>query len=149
MVGRRRERGNAMLEFAIGSGVFLALFAGTFQFGFTFFRYNTLYNAIRNGAQYASLKAYDSNTATPSSAFRTAVQNMVVYGTSTPAGGTARLVPGLNPTDVTVAVTFQSGVPREVTVGVSSYTINAVFQTYNFTNKPRMTFPYLGIYSPP
>ena len=31
-----------MLEFAIGSGVLLAAFTATFQFGFTFLQYNNL-----------------------------------------------------------------------------------------------------------
>ena len=45
---RRKLRGNrkgtAIVEFALGSGVLLAVFAGTFEFGYTFLQYNQLQN---------------------------------------------------------------------------------------------------------
>jgi Flp pilus assembly protein TadG len=55
----RSQAGNAMLEFAIGAGVMVAIFTGTFQFGYNFYRYNTLATAVSNGARYASLRHYD------------------------------------------------------------------------------------------
>src|SRR5713101_5110836 len=76
----RNRDGNAMVEFAIGSGVLLAAFTGTFQFGYTFLQYNNLANAVARGARYASLIPYDSATTVPSAAFQTAVQNMVLCG---------------------------------------------------------------------
>ena len=77
-LGRVRDRaGTAMLEFTIGAGVLVAVFTGTFQFGYTFLQYNNLENAVARGARYASLVPYDSATTNPSSAFQTAVQNMV------------------------------------------------------------------------
>src|SRR5712692_3517565 len=82
---RHGERGNAMLEFAIGATTLVSIFAGTFQFGYTFYQYNLLKNAVENGTTYAALKTYDSSTSTPSNNFKTAVQNIVVYGTL-PAG---------------------------------------------------------------
>src|SRR5712692_11430041 len=88
---RHGERGNAMIEFAIGAGVLTSIFAGTFQFGYTFYQYNLLKNAVGDGARYASLRPYDSSTSTPSSTFQQAVQNMVVYGD--PAGGTSPMAP--------------------------------------------------------
>jgi Flp pilus assembly protein TadG len=89
----RNRRGTAMLEFAIGSGVLIAAFTGTFQFGYTFLQYNNLENAVVRGARYASVKSYDSATSTPSDAFKTAVKNMVVYGS--PTAGTTPVLPGL------------------------------------------------------
>jgi len=80
------RKGTAMLEFALGTLILVPVFAGTFQFGYTFFVYNNLDTAVRGGARYASLRSYDSATSTPSSAFSTAVKNMVVYGNSAGTG---------------------------------------------------------------
>src|SRR5690349_6943876 len=83
----RVERGEALIEFALSFFLIFAIFSGIFQFGYTFYVYNSLVNAVREGARYASIKPYDSTTTTPSSAFQTAVQNMVVYGDANPANG--------------------------------------------------------------
>ena len=143
---RRSRRGNVMIEFAIGAGVLAAIFAGTFQFGYTFYQYNTLKNAVSDGARYAALRPYDSNSSTPSTGFRDAVRNMVVYGD--PAGGTAPLAPGLTTANVTVQPIFTNGVPTAMTVSLTGYTVKAVFANTTLTNKPVVTYPYLGVYSP-
>jgi Flp pilus assembly protein TadG len=138
--------GNAMLEFAIGSGVLVAAFTGTFQFGYTFLQYNNLENAVMRGARYASLAPYDSLTATPSTAFGTAVQNMVLYGN--PDAGASPALPGLKPENVQLTVTFASGVPSTMTVAITGYTVDAIFAKTTFTMKPKVTFAYQGIWSP-
>ena len=135
-----------MLEFAIGSSILLAAFTGTFGFGYTFYRYNTLATAVADGARYASLRPYDSPNPTPSSAFNTAVQNIVVYGD--PAGGSSPIVPGLQTTNVIVTPVFAFGVPSAITVSISGYTIDAVVTQNTFNGKPSVTYPYTGIYSP-
>ena len=142
----RNRDGNAMIEFAIGSGVLVAAFTGTFQFGYTFLQYNNLENAVARGARYASLVPYDSATTTPSAAFRTAVQNMVLYGT--PTAGTSPVLPGLTTGNVNLTVTFTNGIPSGMTVSISGYTINSVFATTTLTNKPQITYTYQGIWSP-
>jgi Flp pilus assembly protein TadG len=106
--------GNVMIEFAIGSGVLLMVFTGTFQFGYTFYQYNNLENAVARGARFASLTPYDSATATPSDAFRSAVRNMVLYGS--PTAGAAPALPGLTADNVQLTVTFTNGVPSAMTV---------------------------------
>ena len=138
--------GNAMLEFAIGSGVLTAVFVGTFQFGHTFYRYNVLANAVNDGARYASLRPYDSTTTTPSNSFKSAVQNMVVYGD--PGGGSTPVAPGLKTSNVNLNVTFTNGVPTAMTVSISGYTIDSIFSTTACTNKPQVTYQYQGLYSP-
>ena len=135
-----------MLEFAIGAGVLVAVFAGTFQFGYTFYRYNVLKNAVSDGAHYASLRAYDSSTSTPSAAFQQAVQNMTVYGD--PGGGTTPIAPGLTTSNVSVSPVFTNGVPSAITVSLTGYTIAAVFGNTTLSNKPIVTYPYQGIYQP-
>ena len=142
----RCRRGNIMIEFAIGASVLTSIFAGTFQFGYTFYQYNLLKNAVSDGARYASLRTYDSSTSTPSSAFQTAVQNMVVYGD--PAGGSAPVAPNLATSNVNLNVTFTNGVPSTMTVSITGYTIGAVFGSTTLTNKPSVNYAYQGVYSP-
>jgi len=142
----RCRRGNIMIEFAIGAGVLTSIFAGTFQFGYTFYQYNLLKNAVGDGARYASLRPYDSSTSTPSSTFQQAVQNMVVYGD--PAGGTSPMAPHLSTSNVNLNVTFTNGVPTAMTVSITGYTIGAVFGSTTLTNKPSVTYAYQGIYQP-
>lgn len=142
----RNRDGSAMIEFAIGSGVLVAVFVGTFQFGYTFLLYNNLENAVARGARYASVVPYDSSTTTPSDAFKTAVRNMVLYGS--PTAGTSAVLPGLASGNVNLTVTFTNGTPRAMTVSISGYTINSVFGTTTLTNKPQITYTYQGIWSP-
>jgi len=135
-----------MLEFALGSGVLIAAFTGTFQFGYIFLQYNNLENAVARGARYASLVPYDSATTTPSSAFQTAIQNMVLYGS--PTAGTSPVLTGLTTSNVNLTVTFTNGIPSAMTVSISGYTINSIFATSSLTNKPQVTYAYQGIWSP-
>jgi Flp pilus assembly protein TadG len=142
----RNCRGNAILEFAIGSGILVAAFTGTFQFGYTFLQYNNLENAVIRGARYASLVPYDSASSTPTTAFTTAVQNMVLYGS--PTAGASPQLPGLTPGNVNLTVTFANGIPTGMTVSTSGYTIDSVFAKTVLTNKPNVTYAYQGIWSP-
>lgn len=143
------RRGSSMLEFSLGAGILFFVFAGTFQFGYTFYQYNLLKNAVRNGAAYAALRPYDSSTSTPSSAFTTAVQNMVVYGD--PAGGTTAVAPGLATTNVKLTATFSNGttgIPTAMKVYIDGYTINSVVSSVTLTKKPQATYAYQGIFEP-
>jgi Flp pilus assembly protein TadG len=149
---KRGRGGHAMLEFALGSSVLLTAFGATFQFGYTFYRYNALATAVSDGARYASLRPYNSTTTTPKDDFKLAVRNMVVYGN--PAGGTTPIAPGLLITHVNLDPSFTNsagvvlGVPTFMTVSISGYAIDAIFATTTLTAKPKVTYPYLGIYSP-
>lgn len=142
----RCRRGFAMVEFAIGATVLTLVFSGTFQFGYTFYQYNLLRNAVSDGARYASLRTYDSSTPTPSSAFQLAVKNMVVYGD--PGGGSNPIAPNLSTSNVNLNVTYTNGVPTAMSVSMTGYTINAVFGSTTLTNKPSVTYAYQGINSP-
>lgn len=149
----RGERGDALIEFALSFFLVFAVFAGIFQFAYSFYAYNTLVNAVREGARYASLKPYDSTTTTPTSAFLSAVQNMVVYGDPNPAQGAKPVVPGLQPSNVALTVTGGGTgtltAPTQMTVSITGFTVDAVFGTWNLTGKPNATFPYMGILTPP
>lgn len=142
------RRGNAMLEFALSSTILIYAFTGVFQFGYSMYLYNELEAGVRAGVRYASLAGI-SNTGDSSipAAYSTAVQNMVVYGTPSPGQNPAPVINGLTPAVVTVGVTFDGGhVPTGVSVKISSYSIDAIFQTFTFTNKPVLTMPYFGKY---
>jgi len=139
---KNQRRGNAMIEFAISFGLLFPVLAGSFQFGYSFFIYNQMQTATRSAARYASLLLYDSMTETPSDAYLTAVQNMVVYGD--PDGGTDSIVPGLTPENVTVDMAFVNEAPREVTIGIENYRADAVFKMVDFNTKPHVTVRYMG-----
>ena len=149
----RGRSGSAMLEFALGASVMLAAFAGTFQFGYTFYRYNVLKNAVMNGASYASTRNYDSTSNTPSSAFLTAVKNVVVYGDPAAASGSTPVAPGLSTSNVNVVPALFNNAtsnqpPIAMTISISGYTIDGVFGSTTLTSKPAVTYPYQGIWEP-
>ena len=141
----KKQEGSAIVEFAIGVWVMLFIFVGTWEFGYAFYVYNNLLAAVDNGAKYAALKTYDSNSTTPSSAFLSAVQNIVVYGQ--PTAGTKPVAPGLTTDKVVLTPTFTNGVPTQMTVALSGYPLDAIVATFSL-NKPQVTYPYMGVYSP-
>ncbi len=143
---RETRRGNTLVEFALSFGLLFALLTGVFQFGYAYYVYNTLEGAVRGGARYASVRVYDSSTSTPSAAFLSAVQNMVVYGN--PSGGGPAMAAGLTPQNVTVSVAMDRNVPVRITVGITGYTINSAIRSFTLTNKPRATFPFMGRFAP-
>lgn len=142
---RARQRGNAILEFALAFVFLLPIFLGTFQFGLTFFYYNELVNSVRAAARFAGMRNYDSPNSTPSAAYAASVKNVAVFGN--PAGGTTPVVPGLKPENIQVSMTFLNGAPATVRVGVTNFTMNAVVKRIT-VSKPYSVFPYLGVYMP-
>ncbi|PWU11751.1 MAG: hypothetical protein C5B51_02020 [Terriglobia bacterium] len=132
---RNNRRGTAIVEFAVGSGVLLAAFSGTFEFGYTFIQYNRLQTAVAQGARYAALIPYDSATTAPSSTFLSAVQNVVLYGS--PTGGTSPAIGGLTAANVNLTVTFANGVPSYMTVSITGYTVNALSELIRSPANPR------------
>jgi len=148
-----RERGEALIEFALSFFLIFTAFSGIFRFAYSFYCYNALVAAVREGARYASLKPYDSITTTPSASFLTAVQNMVVYADANPPGGTKPVVPGIQPGNVALTVTGGGTgtltVPTQMTVAISGFTIDAVFGIWNLNGKTNCTFSYTDILTPP
>ena len=143
---RFSRRGSSLLEFAVATGILIPLFTGTFQFGYALFVYNDLQSAVRGGARYASMRAYDSATNTPSAGFLTAVRNVVVYGNPDGSGGA--VAPGLAASNVEVLPNMHGAVPESITVQITGYSVNAVFTSFTFNGKPGTTFPYSGTPAP-
>ena len=78
-----------MVEMALGWFVVTTAFTTTFEYGYIFYQYNSLFNAINNGARYGSMYPYDTSSATPNANdFTTSVQDMVLYGDPTGASST-------------------------------------------------------------
>jgi len=143
--GTKACRGVAIVEFGVGAGLLLAAFSGTFAIGYALIRYDQLVTAVAQGARYASMAPYDSQTATPSASYSSAVKNMVLYGS--PVQGSAALG-GLTAANVNLVISFSNGVPASVEVSLTGYTINALFQAFRLTGKPRVTYPYQGVWTP-
>ena len=138
-LNHKSERGNALLEFALGFSLMWALFAGIYQFGYSFYVYNTVLTSVGNAAELGSKMTYD--TGSPST-YTTALQNMVVYGSTT--AGSTPIVPGLATSNVTVTVNPPGGIPTDITITINNYTIDAVFTRFTFNGKPRGTAVYMG-----
>ena len=122
-----RQKGNSLVEFTIAAPLLSLLFLGAWHFGYTFYIYAELEHAVRAGARYASVKKYDSSTSTPTPAFLNAVQNVVVYGDPAPANSAVPIASGLTKSNVAVTVTFASGAPTGVSVGITNYRVPGVF----------------------
>lgn len=142
---RSKQGGNLIIEFALSLTLLMVVFFGTVQFGYAFFIYNRLQSCVRAGARYASRITYDAST---TSTFTNAVKNVVVYGS--PGGGSSSILPGLTTGHVEVLLQNIGGVPRFVTVQVDGYVISSISSTFDVTlrDKPRVTFPFQGRYTP-
>ncbi len=136
-----------IIEFTLSLSFLISLFIGGWSYGYSFYIYNELENAARNGARYASKLPYDSSTSTPSSSFLTKVQQMTVYGDPTVSSGTP-LAPNLTTSNVALTVTMLNGAPSAVTVSITGYTLPG-YWSVTLNGKPYVWFPYLGYWSPP
>ena len=146
---RSTRRGSALIELTLSLTFLTALFLGTWQYGYGFYIYAELEQAVRNGARYAAARTYDSATTTPSDTFLAAVQNVVVYGDPAPAAGATAVAPGLTTSKVALTVTFTSGVPTSMAVSITGYQFPTYFGNVSLTGKPTTTFPFVGIFGPP
>jgi hypothetical protein len=139
-----------MLELAVCAGILVTCLAGTFQFGYTFYIYNQLVSAVGNGARYAAQRTYRGATPDDIDRGKAAIRNMVVYGDAQPsADALAPTVTGLKPEQVDVEWNApKGGAPESVDVSIHGYTVNAMFKSYTFDNKPFVEFPFIGRYAP-
>jgi len=142
MMRRTRSRaGNAAIEFCLVFLLLFALLSGAFRLGYSMFIYESLSTAMAGAARFAARSDFDS----PNHSFAARVKNVSVYGS--PLGGGAALVPGLQTSDITVTwTTDDSGVPSSITVGIGTFSVNAIFQTFTWTGKPSATVRFAGRY---
>ncbi|MGH9875231.1 MAG: TadE/TadG family type IV pilus assembly protein, partial [Pyrinomonadaceae bacterium] len=112
---RLTERGGTLIEFAVVSSVFFLMLVGIVAAGNLYYTHNALVEATRRGARFATLNR--SGVVSEG-----AVQNVVVYGTDTPALGATSLIYNLQTTNVTVD--YHSGInlaQGTVTVSITNY----------------------------
>ncbi len=134
----RSRRGNAAIEFALAFGLLWLLLTGVFRLGYSMYLYHRLLGAVSEAARYASRVTFDANHS-----FVPTVRNLAVYGQ--PSQGTAPVVPGLALNNIAVTwTTDAAGMPLTITVAVSGYTADALFQTFTWTGKPSATVRFSG-----
>src|SRR4051794_12451490 len=98
---KERERGAALVEFAIAATVFLTVMFAVVEFGRVLWAHNALTDAARRGARYAVFQCNPNDASCPSSATSVdRIKKVVVYGD--PAGGTQPLLENLTESNVTV-----------------------------------------------
>lgn len=136
------EAGTQLAELAIVLPVLLVLFGATAEFGRFFYTYATLAKATRSAARYLTV----SNQSTDAGA-----QNLVVYGNADGAGSPA--LPGLAATHVDIVREGPAGFPEKVTVGISGYKYQPIFDLGKLTGsdftlkidvKPSTTMRYMN-----
>jgi hypothetical protein len=111
----KRERGAAIVEFAMMMPLMLILIFVTTEFGRAYYHYNTLAKTVREAARYLSVRAPGVNVAQ--------AKNIIVYGN--PAGTGNPVVPRLSVSNVPNPVYTNTGtfpVITTVTVTVTGYT---------------------------
>ena len=145
----RSQRGSALVEFALAAPLGILALAGTFQFGYAFYVYNQLQLSIRSGVRYASLMDYKGTSSACVAATKDTVKNVIVYGTTAPAADASPIVRGLSKSNINVNFNPDTnGVPGNITVSATAFTVDAVFTTFTFSGKPMASVPYVGRYSP-
>jgi len=122
----RRHKGTALIEFAGSLVLISTVFTGVFQLGQSFYTYNRLVNAVRQGARFASRQPSDSG----------AVQKLIVYGETNPAPDAAPLIRGLSERNVQVIVA-----DHKATVVIRGFTLTGMFSSTTLDGKPSVTFP--------
>ena len=123
---RRKRRGSVMVESALVLMIFLVMLIGITDLSLVLFIQSSLVERVREGLRYGVV-TYDA----------TAISNIVLYGTATPADGAT---PSFRLTSSMVEVTrLNANAPEDrVKITVSNYPVE-FFSPYiagKFTGKP-------------
>jgi len=143
---RTSQRGQSLLEFAMVLPLLLLIALGVIEFGRAYFQYNTLSKAVREGARYMSMHAYDPIELAK-------VQNITVYGNREGTGSAC--LPGLTVGNIAITPrnpdtgASRTNPPRWVRVGVTGYTFQPMFPGIvpisSFTFTPSVEMRYVGL----
>jgi Flp pilus assembly protein TadG len=127
---KNRQKGVAIIEFALILPFLLLLSFFTIEFGRAIWQYNTLTKSVRDGARYLSTQPPGNAAAI------TAARNLIVYGN--PAGTGAPLAIGLSTSNVraqdifwlpvtSTAVNGSAPLINTVTVRIHDYRFNSMW----------------------
>ena len=109
---KEKQRGATLLEFAIGSTVFLISMFAVLEFGRALWVHNALADGARRGARYATVHSIGDVAQ---------IKNVVVYGD--PAGGSTPIVNNLTVDNVNVSYS---------TFGLNGGTVQVSITNYQF-----------------
>ena len=117
---KTRQKGTAIVEFALILPLLLLLTMITTEFGRAIYQYNTIVKSLRNATRYLSLQTQNTKI--------TEAKNLVVFGNI--AGTGPALVPGLTLAQVATPTwqTIGSGpLINTVKITVTGYTFRSMF----------------------
>jgi len=126
---RRDERGTQLVELALVVPLFLMMVGAVGEFGRFFYTYSTLSKATRAGARYQISQPPGSSDAT--------AKNLVVFGN--PAGTGSPVVAGLSTTNVLVTANKTGGTVQTVTVSISGFNYQPIFDLGKLTKSPSLS----------
>lgn len=130
---KNSESGIATIEFAVVSGFFLMMIVAVVAGGHFFWTHNALVEATRRGARYAASNCSPTDTLCPNyDTVVTRIQNVVIYGTPTPADNTARFVPDLQPAQVAISYSPRAGMGDSESFGIAQGSVSVKIQSYNY-----------------
>lgn len=131
-----RQRGVAIVEFALVLPLLLLLVVITTEFGRAVYEYNAVVKSVRNGARY--LSAQQPNT------HQTEAANLVKYGSLSNTG--QPLVRGLTAATVNADWTTFGANPtiRVVTVRVTGYQFASMFASVFGISFGNLTYPEIN-----
>lgn len=124
----RREEGTQVVELAFVLPILFLLFATATEVGRFFYTYTTLNKATVAGARYLSTAGLTNGAFASSDV--TAAKNLVLCGNSAGCGGTGQpspVVGDLTTSNISDPVLAGSGSGRTVTIGVTGYVYQPMF----------------------
>ena len=120
----RRQKGVAIVEFALAVPLMLIMSFITTEFGRAVYQYNTLAKSVRDAARYLSIQTPNTH--------QTEAANLIVYGKTTVTPTDRPLAVGLNTSHVAAPVWSTAGsnpTINTVTVGITGYTFSPLVVT--------------------
>ena len=150
-----------MVEFTLVSPLLISLFLGVISYGYDFYTYNRLEEAVRAGARFASTQEYDgyasagltckgdctTNNLPKTFSFAQRVRYYTAFGDPSAASTATPVIEGFTDNNVSVRVKFVSGYPVYVSVGVTGLVLRTPLGALTL-NKPVTTFAYVGNFVP-
>ena len=117
---KSRQKGTAIVEFALVLPLLLLLTMITTEFGRAIYQYNTIVKSLRDATRYLSVQTPNTKV--------TEAKNLVVFGNI--AGTGTALVPGLSVSQVSIPLWVPTGsnpVINTVKVTVTGYKFHSLF----------------------